>query len=143
MSEITIREATESDAETIKAMVHREHLNPLSLKWQNFLIAEVDDAIAGIGQIKPYGDCEELASIITNPDYRGQGVARRLIAQLEDSAGRPLYLKCAAPMESYYKQFGYETITWREAPLSFKGFGLLMQILSLVGIQGRIMRKDT
>ncbi|MEO1290810.1 MAG: GNAT family N-acetyltransferase [Chloroflexota bacterium] len=142
MTDITIRPATEKDTETIKTMVNRERLNPLSLDWTHFLIAEIDGNIAGIGQIKPHKDCEELASLVTNPDYRGRGVASKMIAELEQRAERPLYLRCADKMQPYYKKFGYQVVTWREAPQSLKLFGVLMRLLSIFGIRGLIMRKD-
>ncbi|MEM9952328.1 MAG: GNAT family N-acetyltransferase [Chloroflexota bacterium] len=142
MTDIIIRPATEEDTETIKAMVNRERLNPLSLDWTHFLIAEIDGNIAGIGQIKLHKDCEELASLVTNPDYRGRGVASKMIAELEQRAGRPLYLRCADKMQPYYEKFGYQVVTWREAPQSLKLFGVLMRLLSIFGIRGLIMRKD-
>lgn len=139
---ITIRPALADDDTIIRAMIKREQLDPTGIKWQNFLIAEIDNEIAGIGQIKPHRDCEELGSLITNPEFRGQGVANTLIKALEARAGRPLYLKCLAKMEPYYEKFGYQTISWQEAPLFFKLIGFVMSIAGLFGVEGRIMRKD-
>jgi amino-acid N-acetyltransferase len=105
--DITIRPAQVSDESAIKALIRREKLDPTSLKWQNFLIAEHKGQIVGIGQVKRYRDCNELGSLVTEPEYRGKGVAAQLIAALEAQVGLPLYLLCVSKMESYYQQFGY------------------------------------
>ncbi|MGB7338645.1 MAG: GNAT family N-acetyltransferase [Phototrophicaceae bacterium] len=139
---IIIRPATQDDETIIKAMIKREHLDPIGLDWENFLIAEVDNHIAGIGQIKPHIGCEELGSLVTNPEFQGQGVGRTMISALEARAGRPLYLKCLAKMEPYYEKFGYQTIPWWQAPSIFKLIGLMMMTARLFGVEGRIMRKD-
>ena len=141
MIELSIRPAVAADHPIIKQMVRRERLDPTSLKWQNFLIAEHAGQIVGIGQIKRYPGCNELGSLITNRRYRGKRVAARLIAALEDQAGFPLYLLCAGKMEPYYQRFGYQTIGWHAAPpfLMLKTFPALL--LRLFGIQIRVMQK--
>jgi len=139
---IYIREATAEDDSTIKTMIRRARLDPTSLKWQNFLIAEHEGDIVGIGQIKPYPGCEELGSLVTKRDYRGQGVGEQMIVALEARAGRPLYLLCAAKMESYYQRFGYEAISWWNAPAFLKLKLSPTLILRLFGIRVLVMRKN-
>ena len=70
-----IREATAADAPTIKRMIREAQLDPTSLKWKNFLIAEVDGDIAGIGQVKPLLGCRELGSLVVAKAHRKQGIA--------------------------------------------------------------------
>jgi amino-acid N-acetyltransferase len=137
--DITMRPAQATDAATIKALIWREHLDPTSLKWQNFLIAECEGQIAGIGQIKRYPSCNELGSLVTQHQYRGRGIAAKLIAALEAQAGLPLYLLCASKMEAYYQRFGYQTISWWAAPavlrlklaptFLFRIFGIRMLVM--------------
>lgn len=143
MSEIaiTIRPATENDSPIIKQMIRRARLDPTSLKWQNFLIAEVEGEIVGIGQVKPLPNCEELGSLVTKRAYRGKGVGSELIAALEARAGRPLYLLCASKMEAYYRRFGYETIAWWDAPAILKLKLMPALFLRLFGIRVLVMRK--
>lgn len=138
---ITIRPATESDSSIIKQMIRQAHLDPTSLKWQNFLIAEAEGEIVGIGQVKPLPNCEELGSLVTKRAYRGQGVGARLISELEARAGRPLYLICASKLGTYYQRFGYETISWWDAPTILKLKLTPALILRLFGIRVLVMRK--
>ena len=136
---ITIRPAQANDAKTIKAMVSREHLDPTSLKWQNFVVAEHEGQIVGIGQIKRYRDCNELGSLVTVPQYRGQGVAARIIHALEAQVEPPLYLLCASKMEQFYCGFGYETIGWKDAPTTLKLKLLPTFLFRLFGIRVLVM----
>src|ERR1700730_18130879 len=77
----------------------------MNLKWPNFVVAEDDGAIVGVGQIKSHGDgSRELASIAVVPARQGQGIARagleallsraraarRPISDLPEGAGGPL-----------------------------------------------------
>lgn len=140
--DITIREATADDAATIRQIIYEERLDPTSLKWQHFLVAEHADTIVSIGQVKPYPGCNELGSLVTLTDYRGRGIARRIIAALEAQAGYPMYLLCLAEMRPYYVQFGYEVIRWRDAPAFLKLKLLPSFLLRPFGIRVLVMRKN-
>ncbi len=138
---IQIRSATAADDAAIKQLIREARLDPTSLKWQNFLIAEFGGKIAGIGQIKHYPGCEELGSLVTVREMRGKGVGSKLIAALEARAGRPLYLLCVDKMEPYYQRFGYETISWWEAPWFLKLKLSPTLLFRLFGIRVLVMQK--
>lgn len=141
-SVVSIREATADDAATIKQMIREENLDPTSLKWQHFLVAEHNETIVSIGQVKPYPGCNELGSLVTLPDYRGRGIARRIIAELEAREGYPMYLLCLAEMRPYYAQFGYEVIRWIDAPAVLKLKLLPSFLVRPFGIRVLVMRKN-
>lgn len=136
LPELRIRPAVEADARTIRQMIREEQLDPTSRDWHNFLIAEVDGQTVGIGQIKPYRDCQELGSLIIRSAYRSQGIAGALITALEAKAGRPLYLVCERKMQPFYERFGYQRLPFRQAPrtlqlklaaaFAFRLFGILV-----------------
>jgi N-acetylglutamate synthase-like GNAT family acetyltransferase len=114
--EVTLRRATESDQPIIRRMVTSECLNPRDVHWQNFLIAEQDARIVGIGQIRLHGTIKELGSLVVAPDVRGLGVGAALVEALEARAGLPLYLMCAAHNVSYYTRLGYRDLPPDERP---------------------------
>lgn len=141
---VHIRPARASDTPTIKRMVRQARLDPTSLKWQHFLIAE-DEASGetlGIGQVKVYPGCEELGSLVVTPQHQGEGIGAALIAALEAQAGRPLYLLCTHLMAPYYLRFGYQTIPWRAAPWFLKLKTAPAPLIGLAfGVKLRIMVK--
>lgn len=138
---IVIRPATADDHPTILRMIGAEHLDPTSLKWPHFLVAEDDGRIVGIGQIKEYGGLQELGSLVVLPDYRRQGIAAQLIQALEARAGRPLYLICRDFMEGYYWRFGYERIGYWSAPRALRLKMLIALSFRVFGIRIIVMRK--
>ena len=139
---VEIRPATIEDREVIRKMVFKERLDPTSLNWRHFLVAEDENQVVGIGQIKEYPGCQELGSLVVHPAYRAQGVGAQLMDALENKAGRPLYLLCESKMEGYYVRFGYETITWWQSPLFLKIKLLPAMPFLLFGIRVLVMRKD-
>lgn len=139
---LSIRPASASDETSIRTLIHAERLDPTQLRWSNFLIAEVEGEIVGIGQIRQHRTCEELGSLVVTADYRRRGVASALVRALEARAGRPLYLICAHARQSFYTQHGYRPIGYWETPgiLRVKRtFGLLGR---LAGVRVLAMRKD-
>jgi amino-acid N-acetyltransferase len=139
---VNIRPATAADQRTLRRLVTAERLDPTAIRWQNFLVAEADGEVVGIGQIRRHPDCEELGSLIVQPPYRGRGVGGALVAALEARAGRPLYLFCEASRESYYARFGYRRIAPGDAPRSLRLKYLVPRVLRLFGLRILIMRKD-
>jgi len=126
-----LRAATEADAGTIRKLIVDERLDPTSLDWRHFMVAEEDDRIVGIAQVKPLPGVNEFGSLVVLPAYRGRGIAARLIQALEAQAGRPLYLVCRDRMEPYYNRFGFRRIGFWSAPpfLRFKlGAAALMRL---------------
>ena len=117
MTDIHLRPAVREDEPAIRALVRREHLNPLGFHWQNFLVAEDSaGALAAVGAVKTHGDgSRELASIATVPSARGRGAAGAVIREIlarEESArpGGGLYLTCRRSMKEFYVRFGFREI---------------------------------
>lgn len=140
--QVIIREAHADDEAVIKQMIRAAQLDPTSLKWKNFLVAEADNKIVSIGQLKPYPGCQELGSLVTLREYRGRGIAASIIASLEEKADFPLYLLCLEKMVPYYQRFGYQVIRWWEAPYFLKLKTSPTIPLRLFGLRVSIMRKD-
>jgi N-acetylglutamate synthase-like GNAT family acetyltransferase len=142
MPDLHIRPATESDQATIRQMVQAEHLDPTSIRWQNFLLAEHDGRVVGIGQIRPYPNCPELGSLVVHREFQGQGIGGMLIEALLTRESGVVYLECRRPLESYYSRFGFEEIPWWRAPMPLKLKSGLGNILGrLFGIRIAVMRR--
>ncbi len=120
---LSLRRATASDAATIKQMVRGARLNPFRLDWQRFWLAvDAEGQIIGCIQVKPHGEgVNELASLVTQPGWRGQGVGRRLVEHLQQEAGPPLWLMCESGLTPFYERFGFVEV-WQtgEMPAHFR-----------------------
>lgn len=130
-----LRAAVERDKGTIRKMIVDERLDPTSLDWSHFMVAEEDGRIVGIAQVKPLPGCNEFGSLIVLPEYRGRGIAAQLINALEARAGRPLYLICYIKMQPYYERFGFRRIRLADGPPFLRLKLGAAQLLRLAGRQ--------
>ena len=146
-----IRPATQADQPAITAMVRAAGINPLSLHWPRFRVAEDAGRIVGVAQIKHHGDgSRELASLAAAPDRQGEGIGGALVQHLlaQPEGQPPLYLMCAQPLESYYIRFGFRRVERGDMPPYFRRMtrvaGVFIAIAALFGEQHRVivMRHD-
>lgn len=108
---MNLRPATEQDQKTIERIIHAAGINPMSLDWHHFVIAEDNSAIVGIGQVKQHGDgSRELASIAVIPERQGQGIASEIIRHLLAKESGVIYLTCRNQLETFYNRFGFRRI---------------------------------
>jgi N-acetylglutamate synthase-like GNAT family acetyltransferase len=114
---VHIRSATAADQSTIKTIIRTAGINPFSLDWPRFLIAEENGQIVGVGQIKPHKDgSRELASIAVLPERQGQGIGSQIIYALLAREKGVLYLFCRDALEGYYTRFGFQTVERAQLP---------------------------
>jgi N-acetylglutamate synthase-like GNAT family acetyltransferase len=131
---VTLRPAVAGDQPTIRRIVRAAQLNPLSLHWQSFLVAEDEGAIIGIGQVKPYRDgSRELASIAVIPQRQGQGIGSLIIRALLAREAGPLFLMCVDHNETFYARFGFRRAGSRQLPPALRrlyNLGWFMAVLA-------------
>ena len=130
MPTMQTRPAIESDQSTIKALVSSEQLDPSSLHWSHFVIAESDGLVAGIGQIRPYPGCRELGSLVVKKEFREQGVGAMIVNALLEKETEDVYLECESYRESYYARFGFVRIPWYQSPYTLNLKALLVGMVS-------------
>jgi amino-acid N-acetyltransferase len=116
MPTIQIRPAVEADQSTIKQLVSAEQLDPSALHWSHFVIAENNDQVVGIGQIRPHPRGRELGSLVVQEDFREQGVGTLIVNALLEKEKGDVFLECESSMGAYYSQFGFVRIPWYLAP---------------------------
>jgi len=109
---IQLRPAQRKDAPAIWRLIWQVRINPLALDWQRFTLAvDADGRMLACAQVKPHGDgTRELASLAVQAGWRGQGLARALIAHFQQQAGPPLYLTCRVALEPFYNRFGFQAL---------------------------------
>lgn len=141
---MTIRPATEADQPTIRRLIKEANLNRMSLHWPNFVVAEEDGAIVGLGQVKAHQDrSRELASIAVVPVRQGQGIGRALIERLLAREPGVIHLTCRRELEGYYERFGFRRLERAEYPPYFRRLiPLVNVVVRLLGTRIVVMRRD-
>ena len=130
--EYTLHPATATDAKTIRQIISLVQINPISLNWRRFILAvDRQGKIIGCGQVKPHGDGSlELASIAVLPDWRGNGIARRIIDQLLEQYPGRLFLTCRSRLEPLYQKFGFQAIQLADMPPYFQRLSRLVPLFN-------------
>lgn len=119
-------------------MVREANINPMNLKWPNFLIAEDNGTTVGIGQVKAHRDgSREVASIAVVPSRQGQGIGSLIVTSLlERHRDGVLYLTCELKNQGYYERFGFRRISRKEFPPYFA------RLMPIVNTFSRLARTE-
>ena len=141
MVEYLLRPAIEHDSQAIKKLIREVGINPTSLGWKRFIIAETADGrFAGCGQLKPHFDGTlELASVAVAAWARNQGLASRIIKKLIGGAPRPLYLTCRSPLGVFYEKFGFRIVSDNALPKYFKRISQVVGLIKALKIMNETL----
>ena len=136
MMTIHIRPAVEADQLTIVSFIHQAKINPRNLRWERFLVAEENEEVIGIKQVKVHKHgTREVASGFVLPEYRRQGIIAKLMNEILSREKGTLYLMCRDKRASYYEQFGFRKVDRTQLPLDFhKEYRIERIITTLVSI---------
>jgi N-acetylglutamate synthase-like GNAT family acetyltransferase len=132
-----LRSATATDARIIRKIINLVQINPTGLSWKRFVVAVDNEGnIIGCGQVKPHKDGSwELASIAVLPEWRGRGVARRIIEHLLQQYPGRLYLTCRSVLEPLYQKFGFQPIKFNEMPPYFQHISRIVSLYNKLSHQ--------
>jgi N-acetylglutamate synthase-like GNAT family acetyltransferase len=132
---LTIRPATQADQETIRRLIREAGINRMSLEWPNFVVAEDDGTILGIGQVKTHRDgSRELASIAVVPARQSQGIGSAIIKTLLARGQGVVHLTCRSQLQGYYERFGFRPLEPPEFPPYFK------RMIPIINVVARLFR---
>lgn len=111
-----LRLANSDDEHWINERYASVHFQSSDLSRDLIIIAEIDDAAAGIGRLVPAGEhaCE-LGGMLVFEEFRGRGIARAIIDELLRHAdGRAVYCIPFAELEPIYAGSGFVRIAPNE-----------------------------
>ena len=121
---VVYRTGTSSDQQAIAASVLRESMNPLFLQPERFEVASDaadEQRVLGFGQLRPLSGAWELASLVVEPEARGQGLGsalvRRLLARVE---GEEVWLLTLENTRRFYEPLGFVETPPSAAPLTMR-----------------------
>jgi len=103
-----------SDMLALTALVYPHYFRPRTIEMGRYLgIYEGDQLIAMAGERMGMDDFQEISAVCTHPDFTGRGLARRLVAALNNAAldqGRMPFLHVShenARAMALYERLGY------------------------------------
>ncbi|MGE0237362.1 MAG: GNAT family N-acetyltransferase [Parvibaculaceae bacterium] len=138
-----IRKARAWEDAAIRALVLSERMRPVDLKPENFLVAVEGDEIIGTVQMRRHSDgTHELGSLVVAPNWRRQGVARRLIDMLLKEEAQSVYMITARAHWRRYVPWGFELVSGGAVPNSIRFHHLIGSLGSIVSLfKRRSMRR--
>jgi amino-acid N-acetyltransferase len=118
-----IRKADAADLVEIQTLLHANGLpvdDVTGLLIEGFLVAEdTGGSIVGSAGLEPLGSNVLLRSLVVASEIRGAGVAREVVARLEENArslGRLEVWLLTATAERFFEVTGYERTSRGEVP---------------------------
>jgi len=115
MTEITIAPATAADLDAIKALLAASELPIAGVDehWKTFIVARDGPYVVACGGAEAYQLVALIRSVAVSPEYRGQGLGRRIVRQLLDrlaSRGLREFYLLTTTAEAYFRKRGFKTI---------------------------------
>ena len=103
-----LRKACASDMPTIYNIALKYDLESDDMKADEFLVAEENNNIIGIGRLKIHPDAIELGTIGVVEEYRNKGIATKIINALLKKTNSDVYLTTLIP--EFFEQFGFRKL---------------------------------
>lgn len=115
MSEVTIAAARAEDLEPIRSLLIANGLPTAGVDdhWKTFLIAREGETVVACGGAEAYQFAALIRSVAVSPEYRSQGLGRRIVRQLLDrlaSRGLREFYLLTTTAEEYFRRRGFKTI---------------------------------
>lgn len=106
MSDIVVRKAVDADIEKILPYLIKFNLDGENISSDQFIVAEVDNQLAGFGRIKPYETIHELSGIGVLEEYRNFGIGSKIVKYLvKIFPENEVWLTTKIP--DYFKKLGF------------------------------------
>lgn len=114
-TDIAIGGATAADLGEIKALLTAARLPTAGVDehWHTFIVARADGKIVACGGAEAYPFAALIRSIAVAPEFRSQGIGRKIVRQLIDrlaSRGLREFYLLTTGAEEYFKRRGFKTI---------------------------------
>jgi amino-acid N-acetyltransferase len=114
-----VRHATAGDQTAISRLVHQARLNPRSLDWRRFVIAEAAGAPIGVAQLRRHPDgSRELASLVVLAEHRDRGVAGRMIDALLNDEPGPVFTLVDRRYAQHFTRWDFHPVDPADLPRS-------------------------
>src|SRR6185437_11176681 len=110
---LTLRLATTADADGIQSLLERSGLptSDLSTARPEFIVAISDGTIIGTGALEHFGAAALLRSLAVEPMWRGSGIGRLIVTELEQrarAAGISELILLTLTAGDFFTRLGYD-----------------------------------
>jgi GNAT superfamily N-acetyltransferase len=106
------------EAEKIWLNYHQQKADPAA---DRIFAIFADGTLAGVARCKLHTDGDELDGVYVLEQFRGQGLARRLVEELITACGgKILYLHSTLELIQFYRSFGFVPIPENDLPHTIK-----------------------
>jgi len=102
---LIVRTAKAADFPAIRYLAEKLYLDSADMRAEEFMVAEDERKIVGIGRIIKHPDCRELATFGIEETHRKKGVGKKLVDELAKKADGPVYLATIIP--GYFEKLGF------------------------------------
>jgi len=126
MSPPLLRPATDQDATTIRALLERDGLptSDLDSSRPEFVVACEEAQVIGVGALQRFGSTALLRSVAVASDWRGSGVGRMLVHELERharAAGVTELILLTQTARRFFEHQGYRVTDRQKVPPAVQG----------------------
>ena len=121
-------------------MVRRARLNPAGLRWESFVVGELDDRVVGIAQLRRHADgTRELASLVVEPELRGHGIATQMVDELLTDEPAAVYVLVDRRFVSHFGRWGFDPVDVEDLP---RWLGRTYRVGRVVTTVGSLVRRQ-
>jgi amino-acid N-acetyltransferase len=126
LSDVRFRAATAADAPSIRDLLQRSDLptSDLGTARPDFVIAERAGRLIGTGALERFGTAALLRSVAVEPQWRGSGVGRLIVAELEQralAAGIAELILLTLSARDFFARLGYSLKPREAVPAAVLG----------------------
>jgi len=125
LASLTLRTATQNDLSAIAALLKEFDLpsDGCQQHIENFIVAECDNQLAGVGGLELYKEVSLLRSVAVAHKHRGQSLGNTLFLKLKATAlhndVRELYL-LTETAENYFAALGFDSVARYAVPAAIQ-----------------------
>jgi N-acetylglutamate synthase-like GNAT family acetyltransferase len=115
---IRVVPASKSDLPAIEKLAKSLDLDCEDLSWDQFWVAKVNEKIAGIGRLRVYPECTEIATVGVLPEEQKKGIGERIVRELISRAPAEVFVTCVIP--DFFNKMGFQLVKQYPAVLQKK-----------------------
>jgi len=106
-----VRRATAEDQTAIIRLVRAARLNPRTLRWERFVVADRGGELVGAAQVRQHQDgSRELASLVVRPQDRGHGIAGTMIDMLLAGEPGPVFTVVDRRHAEHFRSWDFDPV---------------------------------